>query len=164
MFLQRRNPRLRHYDYSSSGAYFITICTSGRQPLFGRITDGVLQKTPLGEIVEKEPSGIPSRYSNILLDTYTVMPNHIHAVIVILSTDNDTACPLLGNIIRAFKAGVSRQYGNNIWQRGYHDHVIRNSDDLREIREYVANNPIKWDMDMHNPVNPKFKRWNEPET
>ncbi|MCC6617112.1 MAG: hypothetical protein IT320_26805 [Anaerolineae bacterium] len=132
---QRKSPRLQGYDYAQSGVYFVTICTIRRVECFGVINDGIMTRSPVGEIAHNELVSIPDRWHNVHLDLFVVMPNHVHAIVVIESedaqipdgknavptNDNDvgtpllasapsvkSATPMLGNIVGAYKAGVTR--------------------------------------------------------
>jgi REP element-mobilizing transposase RayT len=152
---------LEGYDYSQSGAYFVTICTHNKELLF--------EEEEVKRILEKEWLNTGRIRQNVILDGFVVMPNHLHGIIVI--TDSVGAycnTPLqnrfkspsktVGSIIRGFKSTTTRQInllretpGNPIWQRNYYDHIIRNEYELNKIREYIQNNPLKWDLDKENP-------------
>ena len=146
---QPRSIRLKGFDYAQSGAYFITICTTDREALFGRIVDEEMRLTQGGRIADECWRNIPTHYPHVILDEYVIMPNHIHGVIFI--SDDDVGVqnfePLqmdgtrenkfqqiipksIGGIIRGFKIGVTKWYRQNtnvhtVWQRNYFDRVIR---------------------------------------
>jgi len=153
---RRRNPRLETHDYASTGAYFVTICTHGRTHLLGEIVDGVLRETPLAHVVRARWAEIPAHFPAVAPDALAVMPNHVHGLLWIAASAS--ACgPSLGEVVRGFKAAVtrsSREEGQElsglIWQRGYHDHVVRSEPDLERVREYVENNPLRWHLDREN--------------
>jgi REP element-mobilizing transposase RayT len=167
----RHTPRLKDYDYSSDGAYFMTLCTHNRECIFGHIIDGEMLPNEYGKIVRDEWHNLPNRYLNIGLDAIVVMPNHIHAIIVIhdvgaiheLPLRNDMAHRrrmLIPTIIGYVKMKTAKRInqcrnttGIHVWQRNYHEHVIRDEDDLYRVREYINNNPFQWDMDSENPEN-----------
>lgn len=167
MHHQRRSIRLRHYDYSQAGAYFVTICTKDRKCLFGEVTDNEMRLNRFGKAVAGVWQAIPERFSGIELDAFVVMPNHLHGILMIpyrsaredepeaaSSADN----PHLGDLIRVLKAVSTRQirqmgYESFAWQRNYYEHIIRNEDSLASIREYIVLNPLKWALDRDNPVN-----------
>jgi putative transposase len=171
---KRRSIRLKDYDYSQSGAYFITICTYNKACLFGEIKDGKIELTKVGEIASKYLVEIPEHFAGMQMYEFVVMPNHIHAVVMINPVGVQNFEPLqhryqhtisksIGSIIRAYKSTVShwcKVNGHDYfrWQRNYYEHVIRNEDDLNEIREYIVNNPLKWDLDTENPNNPGATR------
>ena len=166
---ERRSIRLRDYDYSQAGAYFITICTHKKEYAFGDIRDGKIELAAIGKIASKYWIEIPEHFDAVELDEFVVMPNHIHGIVIINHVGVQNFEPLrhkyqhvipksIGSIIRAYKSMVShwcRNNGHNYfrWQRNYYEHVIRNEDDLDEIREYIVNNPLKWHLDSENPNN-----------
>ena len=166
---QRRSIRLRDYDYSQAGAYFITICTHKKEYAFGDIRDGKIELTAIGKIASKYWIEIPEHFDAVELDEFVVMPNHIHGIVIINHVGVQNFEPLrhkyqhvipksIGSIIRAYKSMVSHWCKANghdhfRWQRNFYEHVIRNEDDLDEIREYIVNNPLKWDLDSENPNN-----------
>lgn len=140
----RKNPRLMNYDYRTTGAYFITIICHQRTPLFGRINSGKFQPTLLGETIWREWHHLASRYPSWLrIDAFVLMPNHLHGILWLLD-----GCPRsVSDIIGLFKSGVTRQFRIKIWQRSFHDRVIRNEYELLKIREYIHNNPLQWELD-----------------
>jgi REP element-mobilizing transposase RayT len=142
----RRSPRLRGFDYSSSGVYFVTTCTRERACVLGHLEGEVVMLSPVGRAAETCLLDTPRHHPDVSLDAYVVMPNHVHAV---LRIDG----PPLGLVVATFKAAVTRVTGvKGMWQRGYHDHVVRDEDDLARIREYIASNPIRWALDPENPA------------
>jgi len=170
-----RSIRLKGYDYSQSGAYYTTICTHDKKSLFGKIIDGNMVLNEFGEIVNDEWIKTEQIRKNVKLDEYMVMPNHLHGIIVINNNRRDTLMrvqpesfgkPVSGSIptiIRGFKSATTKQINElrrtpqmSVWQSNYYEHVIRNDDDLNEIREYIINNPLKWDLDRENPINIKM--------
>ena len=166
----RHSIRLKHYDYSQAGAYFVTICTKDKSHLFGEIVEGLMSLNRFGEIVKTCWGDLPKHYPQMQSDVFVVMPNHVHGINVLVDLSDIGAglkpAPTavkrhgLSEIIRAFKTYSSRQinelrgrHGIPIWQRNYYEHVIQNENDLNEIREYIVNNPLKWDLDGDNPDN-----------
>jgi putative transposase len=168
----RRSIRLKGYDYSQAGAYFVTICIKGGQCLLGHVVDGVMQLNELGEIVQACWDDLPSHYPNVILDAFGIMPNHVHGIIVI----DDVGAGLVGagvgagfkpaptkrhglpEIMRAFKTFSARrinvmrdQVGTPLWQRNYYEHIIRNERALNAIREYIINNPANWTTAQLHP-------------
>ena len=166
----RRSIRLRGYDYSQAGAYFLTVCVQNRECLFGEIADGQMALNDAGKVVADEWMKIAKIRNEIELDKWIVMPNHFHGVLVI----NDSVgaiheSPLqmtvtqrrnmeLPKLIGRFKMLSSKRINEirntsdvKLWQRNYYEHVIRNDDELNRIREYIANNPAQWEMDRENP-------------
>ena len=174
---QRKSPRLQGYDYSQEGAYFVTICTYQRIHLFGDVVNGEMQFSDLGQIAHRLWATISDHRSNVVLDGYVVMPNHMHGIIFINSQqsssqitvgmrrassdvplpqklDNGARSRTLGTIIGAYKSVVTRTINRQmglrspmIWQNSFHDHIIRNEQALNHIREYVYTNPSRWAED-----------------
>ena len=171
-FRHRRSTRLRGYDYRREGAYFVTICTYQRLHLFGHIAGDTMHLNQCGQIVRDEWLRTESVRPNVALDAFVVMPNHLHGIIVILETltgvgasrwdaqpdDDWLQAHSLGAIVGQFKAQVTKQIrrlpgaGDDypVWQRNYHDHIIRNAPDLQRLRTYVATNPARWPSDSLN--------------
>jgi putative transposase len=129
-----KNIRLRHYDYSRDGYYFVTICTNQHRSLSFK-----LQEVITNDILNLR------KIEGVEMDYFVVMPTHVHLIIVL----ND--CRLhLGEIVRRFKASSSREAGFKLWQPNYYEHVIRNERALLRIREYVQNNPLKESIDFES--------------
>ena len=157
---KRKQIRLQNYDYSSPGSYFVTICTHERRCILSEIVvgDGVLdvpnvRLSPHGEIVAETLREMGKTYSWLSLDRYVIMPNHIHLLVQI--GDNGpsrTPAPtneLLPMLISTFKRFTNRKCGLQLWQRSYHERVIRNERDYQEIWEYIDTNPAKWAEDRY---------------
>jgi len=160
----RHSNRLRDYDYSQGGAYFVTICVLQRECLFGEIVDGEMIMNETGRIVLAAWTDLPNHYKHIILDEYVVMPNHFHGIIDIVRVGLKPAPTekqhALSEIIRGFKTFSSRRInvfrnkpGCSVWQRNYYERVIRNENELSRAREYVVNNSLKWELDKENPIN-----------
>jgi len=168
----RRTIRLRHYDYASAGAYFVTICTHLRSCIFGEIVDGRVILNTLGKIAETCWLMIPDHFVIADLDTYVIMPNHMHGIVVInTGVGARHALPLrqprtfgkppaqaLSSIVGSYKSAVTkrihdlqRSQGQAIWQRNYYEHVIRTEHDLARIVEYITLNPLQWADDENHP-------------
>lgn len=166
--LQRKPLRLREYDYSQSGYYFITICTQNRACLFGKIINDEMNLNEQGKIAQEEWHKTAMIRKNITLDVFIVMPNHIHGIIVIDDeTRRGTARRALPNrrfgfsqsntiptIIGAYKSAVTKRINQmqgfssrSVWQRNYYEHIIRNEKSLEEIRDYIIYNPLNWEKD-----------------
>ncbi len=154
--LPKRKPnRLKGYDYGAPGAYFITICTKDRKNLLSKILVGddahIVQQNDLsnyGTICDKYINNINIKYENVTVEKYVIMPNHIH-LIVFLNGTMMASSPTknIKTIVRSFKTMVTKEIGNSIWQRSYHDHIIRNEDDYKKIWSYIDTNVIKWEND-----------------
>jgi REP-associated tyrosine transposase len=172
---QRRSIRLKEYDYSQEGAYFVTICTHKKMSIF--------ENEHISAIVEKCWLDIPVHFPAVQLDEWVIMPNHMHGIIIINDKCKATkyytnsvynvrrgdpmgrpyirppgpAPDSVGTIIGQFKSVVTKRInkllgmpGARVWQRNYYEHVIRNEDDLNDIRQYILDNPVKWDIDENN--------------
>ena len=156
MELPKRKPnRLTEYDYSQPNAYFITICTKNKRNLFWENVGASIarpDKLPLsknGKIVEEAILNIPKHYSMISVDNYVVMPNHIHLLLQIHSDEYGRAmlAPTISRVVQQMKGYVSKKIGMSIWQKLFHDHVIRGEQDYLKIWEYIENNPKQWELD-----------------
>ena len=161
MTMPRRKPnRIKGYDYSQSGAYFITICTQDRRKILSRISvgaplPGCPQKPCLellwhGEIADQYIRKMDAFYGNLSVDQYVIMPDHIHLLITIHEATGHpgrgvpSGTSEIARFVGTLKRFCNKEYGENIWQARYYDHVIRNQQDYNEIWEYIKNNPTKW--------------------
>ena len=159
----RRSLRLRGYNYSQPGAYSVTIVTQCRECLFGEVIDGRMILNDAGDLVKQAWENLPNRFPSVDLDAFIVMPNHLHGIIVVIEGDTSRSAPnqkmpALGDIMRAFKSisaiDVNRILSRRdqpVWQRNYHDHIIRNERDLDNRRQYIVDNPGRWAEDEENP-------------
>ena len=169
---KRKSIRLKDYDYQQPGSYFLTICVQDRECLFGDVVDGEMRLNQYGEIVMRCWNDLPHHYPNVALDVCVVMPNHFHGVVTLTENHGSNSgvgaglkpAPTskkrhgLSEIVRAFKTFSSRKInalrntpGIPVWQRNYFERVVRNENELFEIREYIQQNPLKWDLDPENP-------------
>ena len=168
----RRSIRLQGYDYTQPGAYFVTICTQARACSFGAVADGEMQLNNPGQIAHAAWDTLPARFPSIRLDAFVVMPNHVHGIIMVGAqfiapskgfgtAMNDQGAinhaPTLGEMVRAYKAASTRfirQAGSLdfAWQRNYYEHVVRDEDSLNRIRQYILDNPARWQFDRDNPA------------
>jgi len=153
MDLPKRKPtRLKGYDYSTPGAYFITICTHNKQCILSDIVGEGFHTLPqniltsIGIEVEKSIQYINDNDIGVKIDKYVVMPNHIH-LILILDDSGGHGNPPLQNIIGQLKSYTTNKYGNVLWQRSYHDHIIRGEKDYQKIWEYIDTNVLIWEKD-----------------
>lgn len=196
----RKSPRKKDYDYTLSGAYFVTICTYERQLIFGDIVDSEMQHTSLGQIAHNCWHTSPDHFPDVEIDCFVVMPNHVH--VIVINHDQDTndekypnlndnvgnryACSLqdnksntpeptrgifkngrfippgvksgsLGAMVGSYESTVTKIANrtlsdppSKLWQRFYHDHIIRNEREFNMIRQYVHANPARWDADRFN--------------
>lgn len=156
MELPKRKPnRLPDYNYSSPGAYFITICTKDRKCIFWERVGASIARpqkprlTSWGKIVDAAINKIPFCYPAISVDHYVIMPNHVHLLLQI-NTDKDgraMLAPTISKIVQQLKGIVTKQIGFSVWQKLFHDHVIRGEQDYLKIWEYIDNNPLRWEDD-----------------
>ena len=163
-----KSTRLQNYDYSSNGYYFVTICTHQKFCYFGDIVDAKMHFSQVGRIAQKNWQDILNHFDGVYLDEYVIMPNHIHGIIVInrpnnVETRNFASLPnkfaplkpgSLQAIVHAYKASVTRwcrQNGDDIfrWQSRFYEYIIRNDKSLKNIRQYIINNPAKWTQDQN---------------
>lgn len=178
----RRSIRLKGYDYTQAGAYFVTVVTQERECLFGEVVDGEMVLNQYGKIADECWRAIPEHFPNVDLGTHIVMPNHGHGIILIredkfpsdvvgaqhccaptsIDQPNDphkinVKPGSLGAIIRSFKAAVSYRINKEfnvtgIWQRNYYERIIRNQREMDAIWNYIENNPSAWIEDTENPA------------
>ena len=142
---RRKNIRLKYYDYSEEGMYFITICTRNRIKLFGEIETKEIKLTKVGKIVEKSIINLEKIYNNITIDEYIVMPNHIHIIIIINEKNNLT----ISRIINQYKGRITKTIGYPIWQKLFYEHIIRNESEYYKIKQYIQNNIVNWKNDCN---------------
>ena len=156
-FPKRKHPRLDHYDYSTAGAYFITICTQNRRCLLSRIvgrrlSPAEIQYTAYGLIAREQLLLLEQRYPSLKIDQYVIMPNHIHAILLLEETAGDSRRPTVMDIVCAYKSLTTRQCKkllpvDKLFQTSFYEHVIRGREDYNEIAEYIVNNPKQWELD-----------------
>ncbi len=156
----RKPNRLENYDYSRDGTYFITICVKDRKPILSKVRVGTgvpdcprILLLPYGEIADKYIHQLNNFYEHISVIKYVIMPDHIHFLLSISDGQSRTPVPTRSEIkidnknstiskfVSTFKRFCNKEYGNNIWQSRYYDHVIRNQEDYNEKWDYIENNP-----------------------
>lgn len=151
---KRKSPRLKDFDYSSSGAYFITICTQNKACLLSRIVGEGLappatRLTNFGKVAQKQINQLENRFPSVCVDKYVIMPNHIHLILRLRKkTGGASPSPTVSEVIGAYKSLTTRicKHGN-LFQRSFYDHVIREDDEYLKIWEYIDTNPAKWTED-----------------
>ncbi|MFJ5159099.1 transposase [Pantoea sp. NPDC088449] len=139
----RKYPRLKNHDYRTNGAYFITLVCHRRAPLFGLFIATEFCLTPIGDYAIKAWQALSQRDTAITLDAFVLMPNHLHGIIWL----NESTHRSLLNIVNWFKAEITRETGIKVWQRSFYDRVIRDEHELLNIRRYIEENPMKWELD-----------------
>ncbi len=173
----RKSLRLPFHDYAGGGFYFITLCIEQRACLLGEIRESQVILNNIGEIIEEEWNKTPALRAEISLDAYVIMPNHFHAIVALNSSRQTNAfvgahgsAPLSGRhpfrkakslstLIAGFKGITSKHInslretpGAKVWQRNFHERVIRNEAELEKIRDYIMKNPANWNTDEENPT------------
>jgi putative transposase len=181
----RRSTRWHGYDYAARGAYFITICIHGRMRLLGHVVEAHLTLNQAGAMVMQTWQALPTRWPDLALDAFVIMPNHLHGILWLgygerpPSPQDVTYAAGVGNaaarapargtqpgslsrIVQAFKTASTRAYATGVrdhgwapyeghlWQRGYHDRVVRSPQELEAIRAYIRANPANWPHDPEN--------------
>lgn len=153
----RKPNRLSTYDYNQDGLYFITICTVHRRPLLGTIVGGDvhtaphMRLSPVGKITQRYILST-NQINGVTVEDYVIMPNHLHLLLSIHSAKGTSKAPsptnnTLSQTIAALKRFIHRDVGTTLFQRSFHDHIVRNDADRHRIREYIQNNPIRWKQD-----------------
>ncbi len=158
---KRKTIRLKGYNYSNDGAYFVTICVKNKVPILGKIVGcgacdaPYIRLSQYGKVAEKYISLMNEKYDNVYIDKYIIMPNHIHMIIVVQNVIDDSGSSQAPNptnetipkFISLFKRYCNREYGKYIWQRSFHDHIIRDDNDYQKIWNYIEYNYLKWSDD-----------------
>jgi len=159
-WMNRKNTRLQGYDYSTEGAYFLTICTENRKCLLSRIVGtGVLDGPKIellsyGKIAAKYINQLSDFYHDLSVESYVIMPNHVHILLCVKHKGPpETPVPTAQNstvsrFISTFKRFCNKEYGKNIWQSRSYDHIIRNQEDFDKHLEYIYENPFGWENDQ----------------
>ena len=156
--LPKRKPlRLPGYDYSQNGAYFVTICTEGRRPIF---------RTPVGadsisaRMVDPIWRQTRASYPGVNCPIHVIMPNHFHGIVTVERADMESA-PTVSQVIQTFKRhttiaytklvkeGLAPPYERRVWQRSFYDHIIRSEAEYQEIWQYIHDNPVRWTEDIY---------------
>jgi REP element-mobilizing transposase RayT len=163
----RKTLRIKKFDYKSAGQYFITFCTEGRRCLFGDRIESRVHLNEAGNILYQDINTIKNRYYGVDVDAFVIMPNHVHAIIILDSEErkrrSSSTDVSLSDIVRNIKTYTTTAYikgvheknwepfHKRLWQRSYHEHIIRNDKSLENIRRYIIDNPKNWDQDQENP-------------
>jgi putative transposase len=175
IFPQRKSPRLKGYDYSQQGMYFVTVVTHHRQLIFGQIDNQIMTHYAIGQLVLDRWLALPNHHNGVEIDLAVIMPNHIHGIIALIRdmpmrVDNPTGQPdavslpnypnsnkivNLSGVMGAYKASVTRlarekslhPTDSPVWQSRYHDRIIRSEAELNHYRHYIENNPLNWQID-----------------
>ena len=170
-FPKRKRVRLKDYDYSRAGMYFVTICTQNRRCILSQITPprfagaemvgrglapAAVRLTDCGRLVENELIALTERYPSVAIEKYVIMPNHFHGLICLRETAGASPRPTLIQVLGTFKSLTTRhwnaksgQSGSSLWQSGYHEHVIRDENDFLRHWTYIDSNPARWAEDEY---------------
>ena len=156
-FAERKHTRMAHYDYSTAGAYYVTICTHNRRCLLSRVVGRRLapaetELSVYGKIAQEQLLLLEKRFPLLKVDQYVIMPNHIHAVLILEETAGASPRPTLTDIVCAYKSLTTRACKkllpiNKLFQTSFYEHVIRGREDYKEIVKYIAENPSRWESD-----------------
>lgn len=151
----RKRTRLKEYDYSNNAYYFITICVNDKSEVFGKVENNSVSLNEYGIIVENKLLDLSERFNSVEIDYYVIMPNHFHCIFI-LENESDKCKESISNIIGAFKSITTIElhkngFSNFKWQRSFYDRIIRNENELFNIRKYIDQNPLRWELDKENP-------------
>ena len=154
---KRKSIRYKNFDYSQCGSYFLTICTRNRENLFWDmkkvyqtkqtndlehiINSEFLPMNNVGKIIEKNLMIWQNTYENVKIENFVIMPNHIHLIISILGSESGNKNPDVSRMVSQFKARVTKEIGQSIWQKSYFDHIIINEKEFNNYFDYIENNP-----------------------
>ncbi len=166
---RRRSIRLKRYDYSRAGAYFVTVVTQSRVCCFGDVVGEEMRWNDAGQMACRVWESLPLRFPGVEMDYFVVMPNHLHGIITMRDSPRNAGdrattrvAPTLGRIVGAYKSLTTLEYirgvktrnwppfERRLWQRNYHEHIIRDDESLCSIRRYIADNPAQWRYDKEN--------------
>lgn len=144
-YYSRKPTRIPEYDYSKCNYYFITMCSYEKKCIFGK--PGDLNHN--GKIVETHIKNLESYYKSLKVDNYVVMPNHVHMILILEDQEEN---PNISSVVGAFKTGVTKairmiEPNKKVWQRSFHDHIIRNQKSYERIWMYIEDNPRRWEED-----------------
>ena len=149
---KRKNIRIKEYDYSAHGAYFVTICTANREEVLWKTVGAAICRpqdiviSDIGTVVEQGILQISDRYENVSVDKFCIMSDHVHLILRIESDEDgrQVAAPTISTVVGHLKRWVSMQIGRSIWQKSFYEHGIRNQQDYDEVWEYIENNPLRY--------------------
>jgi REP element-mobilizing transposase RayT len=147
--------RIPGYVYTTPGFYFITICSYQRRCIFATVEDVFCHPSDLGLLIQECWQALPQWFPTVCLDYFVIMPNHIHGIVQLTSPDEHS----LATVVSSFKSAVTRRARESklihqrefVWQRGYFDHIVRSEVSLMALRQYIVDNPVKWNLDELNP-------------
>lgn len=155
---KRKHPRLKNYDYSQNGCYFVTVCVKDKKQILGRVNVGrdalippTTELSEIGKTAEKYIHNINSVYDNVTVENYVIMPNHIHFLFLFYDEPRSNggmraSRPTLFTVIRSFKTMVTKEIGYPIWQDSFYDRIIESENGYLEAWNYIDENPLKWTL------------------
>jgi REP element-mobilizing transposase RayT len=152
----RKRTRLKEYDYSNNAYYFITICVNDKSEVFGSVENNKVLLNTYGSVIEKHLLDLSDRFKSVEIDYYVIMPNHLHCIFIL---DNDNIeRNSVSEIMGAFKSITTialhkSGFKNFKWQRSFYDRIIRDEKELFNIRQYIEQNPLRWELEKENPNN-----------
>lgn len=158
-----RRVRMKGFDYRTPSYYFVTVCTHDRASLFGKVQNEEMLPNQAGRMIADTTNAFQERYPQVTMDSFVIMPNHVHMLIG-LNLDIHLEAPSLSLIDAVhwwktqttvkYIAGVKtfgwKRFDGHLWQEGYHDHIVRNDRDLETLRVYIAENPARWGKDIYH--------------
>jgi putative transposase len=167
----RRSIRVKGFDYTTPGAYFVTVCVQNRACILGEVVDGAVQLSTPGLVAESWWCSVSNTFPSVEIDAYVIMPNHLHGILRFGSVDDADAPPVtLGRVMQWFKSKTTLDYGigveqygwppypSRLWQRNYYEHIVRDEAELTRIRAYIDGNPGRWTEDAeYLPICPGFE-------
>jgi REP element-mobilizing transposase RayT len=157
----RKRLRAEGYDYHEPGWYFVTLCTQDRKCVFGAITNDLVELSPAGQMVDDHIRLLPEMFPNVGVDSFVTMPNHIHAIITLEPVAGERSPVSLSDFVAAYKRITTHDYIRNVresgwppfpgklWQRSFHDTIIRSDRQVDRLRDYIEANPYLWSKDTY---------------
>ena len=155
----RKRNRLKTFDYSRQTAYFITIASKDRQSIFWENAEdrpyskSQIKLSDAGKIVERAIQMVKERYAFAMVDDFVIMPNHVHILLRFQKTDDEPIERTLSTVIQQMKGYATKMAGVSLWQKSFHDHVVRGEHDYLKIMEYIESNPVQWKEDCYYSEN-----------
>lgn len=151
----RKRNRLKTFDYSTQTAYFVTIASKDRRNVFWKNAEdkprdkSQIKLSEAGQIVERAIRMMENRYAFVLVDDFVIMPNHVHILLRFQKTDADPINRSASTVIQQMKGYATKMAGVSLWQKSFHDHIVRGEHDYLKIMEYIENNPVQWKEDCY---------------
>lgn len=152
----RKRTRLKEYDYSNNAYYFITICVNDKSEVFGSVENNKVLLNTYGSVIEKHLLDLSDRFKSVEIDYYVIMPNHLHCILILDNANIERNS--VSEIMGAFKSITTIALHKNglknfKWQRSFYDRIIRDEKELFNIRQYIEQNPLRWELEKESPYN-----------